>query len=61
MTGPLQRIFVTILLAALPAAVFAGGPEQLDQLEPGKGEWQAEYFGTFGKGERDHAVEAMFG
>jgi len=50
------------LALAAPALALAQGPEQIDQLEPGAGEWQAEYFGTFGPGgEREHALEAMFG
>ena len=50
------------LALAFPAIVLAQGPEQIDQIEPGRGEWQAEYFGTFGPGgEREHALEAMFG
>jgi hypothetical protein len=51
-----------LAIAIMPAAAYAEGPEQLDQLEPGAGEWQTEYFGLFGKGgEREHALEAMYG
>lgn len=50
------------LLCAVPAAATARGPEQLDQLEPGVGEWQAEYFATIGRdAEGGHAIEGMFG
>lgn len=50
------------ILCAAPAAAAAQGPEQLDQLEPGKGEWQAEYFATIGRrGRGEHAIEAMWG
>ncbi len=43
-------------------AAKAAGPEQLDQIEPGRGEWQAEYFGTFSKAdENEQALEAMYG
>jgi hypothetical protein len=50
------------LLLAFSAAAAAQGPEQIDQLEPGAGEWQAEYFGIFGPGgQREHALEAMAG
>jgi len=50
------------LLLFLCAGAAAQAPEQIDQLEPRAGEWQAEYFGTFGPGgEREHALEAMFG
>ena len=50
------------LVLAFPASAFAQGPEQIDQLEPGQGEWQAEIFGTFGSGgEREQVLEAMFG
>lgn len=49
------------LLGAVPAAA-AQGPEQLDQLEPGAAEVQAEYFATIGPGgEGEHAIEALFG
>lgn len=42
--------------------VCARQPEQIEQIEPRKGEWQAQYFGTFGRGD-DHgqAIEGMFG
>jgi hypothetical protein len=54
------RLAAACLLSASPAA--AQGPEQLDQLEPGAGEWQAEYFATLGPdGEGEHAIEGMFG
>lgn len=50
------------LLLGAPAAAPAQGPEQLDQLEPGAGEWQAEYFATIGPGgDGEHAIEAMVG
>ena len=51
------------LLAAVAGPGFAEGPEQLEQLEPGKGEWQLEYFGLFGGGadEREHSLQAMTG
>jgi hypothetical protein len=46
--------------SSVPA--FAQEPEQVEQLEPGAGEWQAQYFGTFGKSDgRGHAIEAMLG
>jgi hypothetical protein len=49
------------VLLASPAAA-ADGPEQLDQLEPGAGEWQAEYFAGIGRdGDGGHAIEAMLG
>jgi hypothetical protein len=55
-------IVAAALAFGFPAIAFAQGPEQIDQLEPGDGEWQAEYFGTFGPGgDREHALEAMFG
>lgn len=60
-----MRLPATILaglVLAAPVSALAQGPEQIDQLEPGEGEWQAEYFGTFGPGGgREHALEAMFG
>jgi hypothetical protein len=37
-------------------------PEQVEQLEPRAGEWQAQYFGTFGQSDgHGHAIEAMVG
>lgn len=48
----------------IPQIVMAQSPEQLEQLEPDDGEWQAEYYGTFGstKGaERSHSVELYHG
>jgi hypothetical protein len=50
------------LLLGAPAAILAQGPEQLDQLEPGPGEWQAEYFATHGSGDAgEHALEILYG
>jgi hypothetical protein len=55
-------VLAACLLCAVPAAAAAQGPEQLDQLEPGRAEWQAEYFATVGPdGEGQHATEGMFG
>lgn len=50
-------------LLGLASPAWAQGPEQLEQLEPGKGEWQLEYFGVFGAGadEREHALQALTG
>jgi len=47
----------------LASPVYAQSPEQLEQLEPGKGEWQLEYFGLFGRGadERGHSLQLMTG
>jgi hypothetical protein len=46
-----------LLVAASPAFAQV---EQLTQVEPGKGEWQLEYFGAYG-GHDEHAVEAIAG
>jgi hypothetical protein len=55
-------LLTACLLCAIPAAAASQGPEQLDQLEPGLGEWQAEYFATIGRrGQGAHAIEAMWG
>jgi hypothetical protein len=54
----------TAAWACLHTPAYAQEPEQVEQLEPQKDAWQAQYFGTFGDrdGEsRGHAVEAMFG
>jgi hypothetical protein len=57
----LRRCAVAALfLLAAPVPALAAGPEQLDQIEPGKGEWQAELFGVYG-GEQAHAIEALYG
>lgn len=48
------------LTATAVPALAQGGPEQLDQIEPGAGEWQAEYFGAFG-GDGEQAVEVLAG
>ncbi|WP_404333504.1 hypothetical protein AB2M62_10410 [Sphingomonas sp. MMS12-HWE2-04] len=48
------------LLASAAAPAWAqNGPEQLEQIEPDKGEWQLEYFGAFG-GSGEQAVEASY-
>ncbi|MBC9033716.1 hypothetical protein IAG41_15075 [Sphingomonas sp. JC676] len=51
------------ILSGLASPAWAQGPEQLEQLEPGKGEWQVEYFGLFGGGgdEREHSLQVMAG
>lgn len=58
----LAAAILTGLLLGAPAAVLAQGAEQLDQLEPGPGEWQAEYFATHGSGDAGgHALEILYG
>jgi hypothetical protein len=55
---------VAICTAAVPTVAYAESPEQLDQLEPGNGEWQIEYHGQFGSSESDerpHGVEVYHG
>lgn len=42
----------------------AAGPEQLEQIEPAKGDWQLEYYGEFGSDGRPalaHSFEVMHG
>lgn len=59
---PLKVLTVALILGASPAQ--AGGPEQLDQLEPTRGEWQAEYYGQFGASEKEghqHSLELFYG
>lgn len=53
--------------AMLPTALMSAslvlaqeGPEQLEQIEPANGEWQAEYYGSFG-GAGDQSVELLAG
>ncbi len=50
-----------LVVAAAPGAARAAGPEVLDQLEPGKGEWQAEYAGIFAADGSEHSLEVMAG
>lgn len=50
-------LFLPLLLAAAPALAQV---EELDQVEPGKGEWQAEYLGSYG-GTDDHQIEVIAG
>lgn len=40
-------LLAAILVVASPARA-QEGPEQIEQIEPGRGEWQAEYYGAFG-------------
>lgn len=49
------------LLAAAPSPVRAGGPEQLEQLEPEGGEWQFEYSSLFGESEDEHSLQVLLG
>lgn len=61
-TLPLKVLAIALTLGASP--IQAGGPEQLDQLEPARGEWQAEYYGQFGGSEkegRQHSLELFYG
>jgi hypothetical protein len=48
------------MLAAASPALAQDGPEQLEQIEPGKGEWQAEYYGAFG-GADSQSAELLVG
>ncbi len=50
---------LALALATLPAHA-QSGPEQLDQIEPGQGSWQAEYFGTFGD-DGEQGIELLYG
>lgn len=50
-------LFLPLLFVAAPAFAQV---EELDQVEPGKGEWQAEYLGSFG-GQDDHQLELITG
>jgi hypothetical protein len=50
-------LFLPLLFAAAPAFAQV---EELDQAEPGKGEWQAEYLGSFGDVD-DHQLEVITG
>lgn len=65
----MQKLSI-MLASAFAAAILpqtsahAEAPEQLDQLEPDGGEWQAEYFGQYGStdgAERQHAIELFYG
>lgn len=59
-----MSLCMVAVMFAQSALAVAEAPEQLDQLEPGHGEWQAEYYGTFGSttdAERGHTVELYHG
>ncbi|OAN59839.1 hypothetical protein A7X12_01640 [Sphingomonas sp. TDK1] len=50
-----------LAVAGAPVAAHAqSGPEQIEQLEPGPGEWQAQYSGAYG-GADSHALEIARG
>ncbi|MCB2061638.1 MAG: hypothetical protein KDE21_14080 [Novosphingobium sp.] len=51
----------TVLTGAVASPAFANGPEQLDQLEPDAGEWQAEYFTLLGDEGSEHLIEFLYG
>ncbi|MDT8757925.1 hypothetical protein MZO42_04380 [Sphingomonas psychrotolerans] len=50
-------LFLPLLCAAAPAFAQV---EELDQIEPGKSEWQAELLGSYG-GTDDHQIELITG
>lgn len=55
-----------LLLFGMAGPALAQSPEQIEQLEPGKGRWQVEYDGFFGPvgddGEgREHSLQALAG
>jgi hypothetical protein len=51
-----------ISLFAATAPARAEGPEQLEQLEPEGGEWQAEYSSLIGaRSEDEHSLQILFG
>src|SRR3712207_4654058 len=55
-------VFGIAALACAPAQ--AAGPEQIEQLQPRKGEWLLEYYGQFGDGSpqgREHSGTAFYG
>ena len=50
------------VLAAGSSPAQAAGPEQLEQLEPGGGEWQFEYHSLIGRGSEDeHSLQTLKG
>jgi hypothetical protein len=62
MMRSVATLIAGLCLSFAGTAAMSAGPEQIDQLEPDKGDWQLEYFGTFsGADENDHALEAMVG
>jgi hypothetical protein len=52
-------VLLAFTLVLTPVAARAG-PESLDQLEPGGGEWQVEWLGTFG-GDGEQSLEVLAG
>jgi opacity protein-like surface antigen len=65
----INSVFCALAVLIAPAigpihAAYAQSPEQIDQLEPDGGEWQAEYSGQFGStddNERQHSLELFYG
>lgn len=55
----MTRALVATLVALWPLPAVAG-PESLDQLEPGAGQWQAEWLGDFG-GDGEQGLELLVG
>lgn len=56
--GSCAIALATLTLAA--PALAQAGPEQLEQIEPGAGEWQLEYYGIHA-GDGAHSLQAMTG
>lgn len=52
--------YCAVALAAASPALAQAGPEQLEQIEPGAGEWQLEYYGIHA-GDGAHSLQAMAG
>lgn len=51
-----RRMWATCGIAAMlgcAAPAYASGPEQVEQLKPGRGEWLLEYYGQFGESSRE--------
>ncbi len=55
-----------LILLGMASPALAQAPEQIEQLEPGKGRWQVEYDGFFGtvaddEEGREHSLQALAG
>jgi hypothetical protein len=60
MNGNIAAI-IAVMVALCPMAAHAEArPESLDQLEPERGEWEIEWFGSFG-GDGEQEVEILHG
>lgn len=57
-----SAICCLVALATAPSPALAASPEELEQLEPGKGEFQLEYSNLLGvRSKHEHSLQALVG